>query len=139
MAQLFKNNSPIVLFTSAENLPIIITTPTHSSKINVQPIFLALFGPGHYDVAIFNDQSTCTPSTREFCLCGSNKTIKGIPCTLSKSYSARCPCYNNQCPCSNDCICKGCQNNFGSKPIISKDIVVPPTERRKHKSQKQEI
>ena len=96
-------HTPIVLFTSAPDMPIIVTTPSHVHVTNTHPIHLTfnMFGPGHYDLAVFNEVLSDKSSlvyTNSFCLCASKRMTKGTPCSQSTSYSTRCPCYNTKSP-----------------------------------------
>ena len=108
--------SPIVLFTSATGLPIIITRPSHTYVSNIHPIYLTLnmFGAGHYDLAVINDSHPEQVHYNKFCLCASRKQIKGKPCMQSQQYSTRCPCFNTQRPCSKECQC---ENEYGIRPV----------------------
>lgn len=51
-------HSPIVLFTSIVNMPILVLTPSHEPMDNPQPIHLTFeqHGAGHYDLAIYSEQ-----------------------------------------------------------------------------------
>lgn len=127
---------PIVLFTSAKNMPIAIQLPTQSTVFNIDPVLVAYVQgmPGYFSAvkpASSEDsvlQSVATGSAQtsspaentsppsKGCFCG-KKAIRGTPCSYSlKEYTCRCPCYNKQQACSDDCRCKCCGNPYGVRP-----------------------
>ena len=116
---------PIVIFTSIQNLPIIIQHPTTHGAIHAQPIFLTYqqHGPGHYDVASYSgDSKSDDDEDAEIkvdidvkCSCG-KKGGKGTPCALQLNhYTTRCKCYHKQKGCSTSCKCNNCHNPFGRR------------------------
>ena len=92
-------HSPIVLFTSIPNLPILVVTPSHEPMDNPQPIHLTFtqHGAGHYDLASYRDSFPCPDSEQcaepSKCSCG-RKRQSGTACTsVLNKYTCRCPCY----------------------------------------------
>lgn len=137
--------TPIILFTSVKDMPIIVCTPTHNPLKEVDFIYLAYnqYGPGHYDVALYGggNETQGTSRKRQFCSCASRRPIKGLPCCLDptlKSYSTRCPCYNKQLACTTACNCVGCKNEFGSRPVVAGSDQ-PARKRRRHDTQEQPL
>lgn len=134
--------TPVVLFTSADGLPIIVTKPTHNPLKDVELIYLAYnqYGPGHYDLAVYSgDSEGSTSRRRNFCSCASRRPINGTTCCQDpalRAYSTRCPCYNQQLACTAACNCVGCKNEFGvdqSKCVIhlqSQDVSDEDTKPR---------
>ena len=119
--------SPIVVFTSVENMPTIVITPPHVVIENAQPLHLAYnaHGPGHYDAAVWVSPDTQPEELSEeaalpqqpACSCG-RKSTKGTPCSLQLNiYTTRCPCYNLQSGCNHKCRCKNCQNPYGIRLV----------------------
>ena len=115
--------SPIVVFTSVENMPTIVLTPPHVAIANTQPLHIAFnaHGLGHYDAAFWaspEPQQLTEESTspqQPTCSCG-RKSTKGTPCSLQLNvYTTRCPCYNLQSGCNHKCRCKNCQNPYGKR------------------------
>lgn len=95
---------PIVLLTSAENMPIVVQHPTHAQMVNVSPVYIEL-GSGHYDavnpqkrsdLAANNNRDIGHPSTakdpallnisnkepKKSCMCGKKASMKGTPSLL---------------------------------------------------------
>lgn len=113
--------SPIVLFTSIANLPILVVTPSHTIMENPQPIHLSFtqYGPGHYDMAIYQDSNSSAAASQDIqeshqCTCGRKKNLSGAACTtIMNKYASRCPCYNEKRSCTESCKCKNCKNPFG--------------------------
>ena len=115
--------SPIVVFTSMENMPTIVITPPHVAIANTQPLHIAFnaHGLGHYDAAFWASPETQQLSQESMspqqptCSCG-RKSTKGTPCSLQLNvYTTRCPCYNLQSGCNHKCRCKNCQNPYGKQ------------------------
>ena len=126
---------PIVLFTSAKNMPIAIQLPTQSTVVNLDPVIVAHVQgmPGYFsavkpapsedsvspNVATGSQTSPQADKASQLskgCFCG-KKAVRGTPCSYSlKEYTCRCPCYNKQKACSDDCRCKCCGNPHGVKP-----------------------
>lgn len=137
-------HSPIILFTSIPNLPVLVISPSHEIMHNPQPIHLAFTqeGPGHYDVAIHNDGndvSSMALSATDKCTCG-KKTSAGVACTtVLDKYASRCPCYNSRRGCNELCTCKNCQNPFGKVVKEEKCKTGTKRKRRMHESQKTTI
>lgn len=144
--------APIVLFTSAPNMPILVQHPTRTPMSNLHPVHVAYtqFGPGHYDTVIpatahsetSSKQQDDPPSsagssiTLQHCNCG-RKAVKGVPCSFAlDQYTCRCPCYNAQQPCSHQCRCKNCSNPFGVRPKTHmKSMVSQKRKRYPHEHQ----
>ena len=115
--------SPIVVFTSMENMPTIVITPPHVAIANTHPLHIAFnaHGLGHYDAAFWASpepqqlsQESTSPQ-QPTCSCG-RKSTKGTPCSLQLNvYTTRCPCYNLQSGCNHKCRCKNCQNPYGKR------------------------
>ena len=136
--------TPIILFTSVKDLPIIVCTPTHSPLKEVEFIYLTYnqYGQGHYDLALYagGNEPQHSGIKRRFCSCASRRPIKGLPCCQDpslKSYTTRCPCYNQQLACTAACNCCGCKNEFGTRPVETSGE--PARKRRKHDTQVQPL
>lgn len=117
-------HTPLVIFTSRPNQPILVQNPTYSTMASPHPIYLAFlhFGPGHYDAVAseMTQEDSVTVISAGSCNCG-KKTSKGNACSFSlNKYTCRCPCYNAKRSCSQDCKCKGCTNSFGVRPAVKK-------------------
>jgi hypothetical protein len=132
-------HSPIVLFTSIPNLPVLVLSPSHEVMLNPQPIHLAFTqqGPGHYDIAMHVDQAATSQSEHAVTKCGcGRRTSAGVACTtILEKYSSRCPCYNSRRACRELCNCKNCQNPFG-RSITDKE---QSTSGRKRKRRAHEV
>lgn len=136
---------PIIVLTSVQNMPIVIQHPTHSSVLNMDPIFLAYnqYGSGHYYAVVpstqndqaVQDQLSCPTQENRSCSCG-RKSTKGMPCSFAlDQYTCRCPCYNQKQACNKKCKCKNCANPFGCKPEGEKKIVGQKRKREAHEAQ----
>lgn len=131
-------HSPIVLFTSIVNLPILVLTPSHEPMDNPQPIHLTFVqhGAGHYDLAIHSEQQS-PPECSQLghadpnkCTCGRKKQ-SGAACTSAlNKYTCRCPCYNTGRACTELCKCKYCQNPFGAVRVGEIQVGVRRKRRR---------
>ena len=115
--------SPIVVFTSIQNLPVLVITPSHHVMNNPSPIHLAYChdGPGHYDLAVHcSDTSDKDQTQHKQCTCGrKNPQSIGAACTtVLNKYASRCPCYNSRQACTDLCKCKNCANEFGVASTI---------------------
>ena len=101
-------------------------------------MFLAFnhHGCGHYDALIY--ESKLEPVTNDKvsktlgCTCG--RGDKGISdhCVVKQAkYTVviRCPCLKRKIPCTNDCSCKNCHNEFGTKHA--------ETSKRRHRERHQ--
>ena len=122
---------PIVLFTSAKNMPIAIQLPTQSTIVNLDPVIVAHVQgmPGYFSAVkpapsedsvsqnvVIGSETSPQADKVKGCFCG-KKAVRGTPCSYSlKEYTCRCPCYNKQQACSDDCRCKCCGNPHGVKP-----------------------
>lgn len=78
--------SPIVLFTSIDGLPIVVIMPTQSPISNVHPIFMAYnqYGSGRYDGVVWKNPDEDDGNVAEYpehCNCGRGGS-KGTPCNL---------------------------------------------------------
>lgn len=138
--------SPIVVFTSIQNLPVLVITPSHHVMNNPSPIHLAYChdGPGHYDLAVHcSDTSDKDQSQHKRCTCGrKNPQSIGAACTtVLKKYASRCPCYNSRQACTDLCKCKNCANEFGMASTIGTTAIVKGVKRncRQQESQKHPI
>ena len=106
--------TPITVFTSIPNIPLLCIMPTTQTVLTTQPIFLVYThtGPGHYDCAL--PTGTDLPSPPEVptkCTCGRNPKNTQVPCS-----SWRCPCIRDKKECAGHCRCKGCTNKYGTRP-----------------------
>lgn len=131
-------HSPIVLFTSIPNLPILVITPSHEPMDNPQPIHLTFLqhGPGHYDLATYREYQPPPAESlqdNQKCTCGRKKS--GAACTsILNKYTCRCPCYNSMTACTELCRCKNCENPFGFVKVDEKQVGVR-RKRRHHEAQ----
>ena len=143
--------APVVILTSAKNMPVVIQHPTYSQTLNMDSIFLAYnqFGSGHYSAitpAVQADpvqetttpavlQSSCEVVLAKGCTCG-RKLVKGTPCSFDiNQYTCRCPCYNEKQACQGICKCKNCANPFGTKPKNEAKKVGQKRKREPHQGQ----
>ena len=131
--------SPIVLFTSIDGLPIVVIMPTQSPVANIHPLFMAYnqYGSGHFDGVVWknpdeDDGDGAHAEYPQHCNCGRGGP-KGTPCNLQlNQYSTRCPCYNRKLQCSLKCRCKNCQNPFGSRSTVPSLSKTGTKRRREH-------
>lgn len=110
--------TPITLFTSLQNMPVICVMPSVGmNTTSTEPVLLAFTqsGPGHYD-AVTPSVATTSRTEHETikCNCGRKPNFKGSACS-----STRCKCYRMNMSCSNLCRCKSCSNELGKRPPVS--------------------
>ena len=126
--------TPITIFTSITNMPVICITPTMQVAGTAQPLFLTFIhsGPGHYDYAINipTEQSSSESSAESLvrlkpkitkCTCGRKVGFTAKACSTE-----RCPCVRTKKYCTSLCRCKDCTNQYGTRP--------PPSTTRKRAS-----
>ena len=116
---------PITVFTSAENMPVLMLFPISSIPSDSNPLFIAYNqdGSGHYDavcrINAIEDRENIqleVESQMKGCTCGRNSS-KGVSCAYSLyHYSTKCPCFKAQQSCTSKCRCKGCKNPHGQRP-----------------------
>ena len=142
-------NIPIVVFTSVENMPIIVQYPSYSSISTPDPIYLAYLqhGLGHYDAALPISENIDTPPVNgsihtdthatktSGCSCG-RKSGGGKACNFElHKYTCRCPCFNGGKACTSSCRCKNCMNPHGQKELAAKSKIGQKRTREQHESQ----
>ena len=123
--------SPIAIFTSIPNLPVICITPMFVHAESDNPIFLTFIqeGPGHYDYAIVCESESDDPRSiciqeapltikQTKCHCGRKKDYQGQSCTIVNGCS-RCPCIRSENSCNSECKCKNCNNPCGIRQVVS--------------------
>ncbi|KAL9987456.1 hypothetical protein ACROYT_G001769 [Oculina patagonica] len=145
---------PIVLFTSIENFPVVVVSPRQQVP-DAQPLYLAYQqqGPGHYDIAEFQQVTTgssteqlqvaegedTTPLNTYSCRCGQGRDRKDLSknrCQIpSGKYSCRCECFNNKVACSSSCQCKNCSNIYGQRPEKKAGDLKQARKRARHDAQ----
>ena len=115
-------NHPIVIFSSAPNMPLICLTPLNRGLVASNIPLLLTFnqnGPGHYDYAVSCESLSEHQTPKKLrCTCGRKPNFKGLACS-----TPRCACMTASLPCTSLCICKSCTNNNGIRP--------PPSQKRK--------
>ncbi len=79
--------TPIVLITSAHNMPILIQSPSSAASLNTEPLFLAYtkYGPGHYDAVVTASDQDEDHALRGNSLCGSNTQVTMCHCGKKKN------------------------------------------------------
>ena len=114
--------TPITLFTSIPNLPVLCIVPTLEVSTAI-PLYLTYIqtGPGHYDYAIPKPEASETDQTEAgsirkqvttiHCTCGRKHGFTGKACS-----NGRCPCIRRSTHCTSLCRCKKCENSFGNRP-----------------------
>ena len=118
--------TPIVVFSSISDVPVIVITPTTGTATTSETIHLAYsqYGPGHYDAVSWHTEETIEENRQRIkCTCGRNKskTSNRAACTLVlEHYATKCPCFKANIPCTEICKCKQCQNPNGRRPLKQK-------------------
>ena len=115
--------TPIVLFTSAIALPVVVVMP-RNAPLNDAPIFVAFnqHGAGHYDAVTwsnteFDHQKDAPALSEASCSCGRKGKTDSAACIVrfQDSYASKCPCYHAKKACGPKCRCKNCLNPYGQK------------------------
>ena len=109
--------TPIIIFSSMANQPIIPVMPRTVVSDELISVAYNHIGSGHYDSV---KPITLPKKSLEdiHCRCGVNGDQ--VSCVDHEHYQSRCKCYKMKHGCTKACKCKNCSNSFGKRPVLGK-------------------